>query len=103
MEPDHNPDLIHAHTCRSCGHQQLREDVDSRAAASGIIECPICGTSCPLNVQIVDSGQVRHDGQRKRPASRMMLSARSLSESLFRTCLVDTRNRLVRIAERLKP
>jgi transcription elongation factor Elf1 len=67
MEEDQNQDLVHVHICRSCGHRQHREDVDNRAVASGIIECPICGMSGPLDVQIVNSDQAGPEVQRKGP------------------------------------
>jgi hypothetical protein len=67
MDSEQRQDLVHVHICGSCGHRQRREDVDSRAVVSGIIECPICGTSGPLNVHIVDLDQLGPEVQRKGP------------------------------------
>ena len=53
METKEPTAFEHVHVCRFCGSTQRRDDVDARAIASGIIECPVCGKSSSLNVQII--------------------------------------------------
>lgn len=59
MATETNQHLIHVHVCIRCGHMLRREEADSKGQVSGMIECPSCGESSPLNVQVEDAnGQV---------------------------------------------
>lgn len=43
----------HAHQCRKCGHLIPIDDIDSRTITTGVITCPKCEASGPINVAIV--------------------------------------------------
>lgn len=46
------PEFYPAHVCKHCGHELLRSEMDAYALISGVIECPVCGHSGPLNIEI---------------------------------------------------
>ena len=67
--------LAHVHVCRHCGTTQRRDDVDVRAVALGVIECPACGQSSSLDVQIIAAYKAaidtsKGDRDSKTPKSR---------------------------------
>lgn len=45
----------HAHQCRKCGHVVPIDDIDPRVITTGVITCPKCELSGPINVAIVET------------------------------------------------
>jgi ribosomal protein L37AE/L43A len=45
----------HAHQCQACGHATRIDDIDAKVIATGIVTCPKCEASGPVNVKIVDA------------------------------------------------
>jgi predicted RNA-binding Zn-ribbon protein involved in translation (DUF1610 family) len=45
-------ELFHVHACIYCGFTRVREEVEIRELASGILHCPKCDLEGPLNVEI---------------------------------------------------
>ena len=43
----------HIHRCPQCEHVVKGEEITHSAIATGILTCPNCGFSGPINVQIV--------------------------------------------------
>lgn len=43
----------HAHQCPQCGQVVKGDDIPYEAVVAGIINCPNCGWSGPINIQIV--------------------------------------------------
>jgi DNA-directed RNA polymerase subunit RPC12/RpoP len=62
-----NPGLNAVHVCKNCGRQFLRSEMDNFALISGVIQCPVCGESGPLKIEIraVDEKKppARSDGE----------------------------------------
>ena len=50
--------LEHAHECRTCGHAVRIDDIDLNVIAIGVITCPKCETSGPINVKIIEKSLV---------------------------------------------
>jgi transcription elongation factor Elf1 len=56
----HRPDMTivkqwdSAHKCPQCGHVLKLADIDLKAATTGIVVCPICNWSGPIDIQIVE-------------------------------------------------
>jgi ribosomal protein L32 len=46
------PKLYPAHLCKTCGQEVLRSEMDALTLISGVVECPACGGSGALNVEI---------------------------------------------------
>jgi hypothetical protein len=44
----------HAHQCRRCGHVVRTDDIDPQVITVGVITCPKCEISGPINVAIVE-------------------------------------------------
>ncbi len=55
-------ELYPAHVCKACGQELLRSEMDAPALLSGVVECPACGGSGALNIEI------RSMEERKPPA-----------------------------------
>jgi uncharacterized Zn finger protein (UPF0148 family) len=51
-EDPSNPKLFPAHVCKSCGRVLLRSEMDAYALISGVVQCPVCGESGPLKIEI---------------------------------------------------
>jgi len=47
-----NPKLYPAHICKACGQEALRSEMEAPTLHSGVIECPACGSSAALNIEI---------------------------------------------------
>jgi len=47
----------HAHQCRKCGYVVAVDDIDPNVITLGVITCPKCETSGPINVAIVQIKQ----------------------------------------------
>jgi predicted RNA-binding Zn-ribbon protein involved in translation (DUF1610 family) len=43
-----------AHKCPQCGHVLKLADIDLKAATTGIVVCPNCNWSGPIDIQIVE-------------------------------------------------
>lgn len=43
----------HAHQCPKCGFIVKATEIDLKSMATGVITCPKCETSGPINIQIV--------------------------------------------------
>ncbi len=43
----------HAHQCRKCGHVIRADSIDPKTITTGVITCPTCEMSGPINVKIV--------------------------------------------------
>lgn len=43
----------HTHQCKKCGHVVPIDELDSRVITLGLITCPKCEISGPINVAIV--------------------------------------------------
>lgn len=48
--------LIHVHTCISCGSTFRREEVEGRVHTTGLFVCPNCEVEGPLNIEIRQMG-----------------------------------------------
>jgi DNA-directed RNA polymerase subunit RPC12/RpoP len=46
------PKLYPAHVCKACGQEVLRLEMDAPTLVSGVVECPACGSSGALNIEI---------------------------------------------------
>jgi rRNA maturation endonuclease Nob1 len=46
------PKVYPAHVCKTCGQEVLRSEMDAPTLISGVVECPACGGSGALNVEI---------------------------------------------------
>jgi hypothetical protein len=46
------PKLYPAHVCKACGQEMLRSEMDAPMLLSGVVECPACGSSGALNIEI---------------------------------------------------
>ena len=44
----------HVHQCGVCGHSIRIDRIDLKVIAAGVITCPKCETSGPVNVKILD-------------------------------------------------
>ena len=44
----------HVHQCGVCGHAVRIDHIDLRVIAAGVITCPNCESSGPVNVRIMD-------------------------------------------------
>lgn len=49
--------LESVHMCPKCGHSLNLEKIDLKAITTGIVECPNCGLSGPIEIKIVDENQ----------------------------------------------
>jgi uncharacterized Zn finger protein (UPF0148 family) len=47
-----NRKLYPTHVCKNCGRGLLRSEMDAYALISGVVQCPVCGESGPLKVEI---------------------------------------------------
>jgi transcription elongation factor Elf1 len=45
---------VSAHKCPQCGHVLKLADIDLKAATTGIVVCPNCEGSGPIDIQIVE-------------------------------------------------
>ena len=52
----------HAHQCPKCGSIVKAEDIDLRTMATGVMTCPRCGVSGPINIQILKKADVDRAG-----------------------------------------
>jgi len=43
-----------AHECPDCGHVINLRDMDLKDVATGIVTCPNCGWSGPVEIQIIE-------------------------------------------------
>jgi hypothetical protein len=43
----------HTHQCRGCGHAIRINDLDPKAITTGVVTCPKCEMSGPINVKIL--------------------------------------------------
>jgi predicted RNA-binding Zn-ribbon protein involved in translation (DUF1610 family) len=46
------PKLYPAHVCKACGQEVLRSEMEAPTLLSGVVECPACGSSGALNIEI---------------------------------------------------
>lgn len=46
------PKFYPAHLCKACGQEVLRSEMDAPTLLSGVVECPACGASGSLNIEI---------------------------------------------------
>jgi hypothetical protein len=44
----------HVHQCGVCGHVVRIDHIDRRVIAAGVITCPKCESSGPVNLKIMD-------------------------------------------------
>jgi len=44
----------HVHQCGVCGHSIRIDRIDLKVIAAGVITCPKCESSGPMNVKIMD-------------------------------------------------
>ena len=44
----------HVHQCGACGHAVRIDEIDLKIITAGVITCPKCESSGPINVQIMD-------------------------------------------------
>ena len=44
----------HVHQCGACGHAIRIDQIDLKIIAAGVITCPKCESSGPVNVKIMD-------------------------------------------------
>jgi hypothetical protein len=44
----------HVHQCDVCGHAVRIDHIDLKVIATGVITCPKCESSGPVNVRIID-------------------------------------------------
>jgi len=44
------------HVCPECGRALNLADIDLKTITTGIVECPFCDWSGPIEIQIVDVG-----------------------------------------------
>jgi hypothetical protein len=42
------------HKCPQCGHILKLEDIDLKAATTGIVACPDCDLSGPIKIQVLE-------------------------------------------------
>jgi hypothetical protein len=52
-----NPEPYPAHVCRNCGRDMLRSEMDAYALISGVMQCPVCGESGPLKIEIREADE----------------------------------------------
>lgn len=43
----------HAHQCPKCGFILKADEIDLKSLATGVITCPSCETSGPINVKVL--------------------------------------------------
>jgi predicted RNA-binding Zn-ribbon protein involved in translation (DUF1610 family) len=67
LDDSSNPKLYPAHLCKSCGREILRSDMDAYGLISGVVQCPVCGESGPLRLEIRTADEkkppARSDGE----------------------------------------
>lgn len=51
----------HVHQCGVCGHAVRIDHIDLRVIAAGVITCPKCKSSGPVNVKIMDEKLIPND------------------------------------------
>lgn len=56
----------HVHQCLQCDHIVKAKDISSSAIMSGVMTCPNCEWSGPINVQIVKESFAEDLGKAKR-------------------------------------
>jgi hypothetical protein len=56
----------HVHQCPQCEHIVKAEDIPRPAIISGVMTCPNCEWSGPMNVQIVKESSTEEPGKVKR-------------------------------------
>jgi hypothetical protein len=58
--PESKKRLESAHVCPRCAHVLNLADIDLKAITTGIVECPNCDWSGPIEIQIVENGTPRN-------------------------------------------
>jgi DNA-directed RNA polymerase subunit RPC12/RpoP len=48
----------HVHQCGTCGHPTRIDHIELKIIAAGVITCPKCEFSGPINVKIVDEKMI---------------------------------------------
>jgi hypothetical protein len=48
----------HVHQCGACGHAIRIDQIDLKIIAAGVITCPKCEFSGPVNVKIIDEKMI---------------------------------------------
>jgi len=48
----------HTHQCRKCGHVTRGSQIDFKAISTGVITCPKCENSGPINIQILQKKDI---------------------------------------------
>jgi DNA-directed RNA polymerase subunit M/transcription elongation factor TFIIS len=56
-------ELEHTHQCRKCGYVVPGNEIDLKAISTGIITCPRCGASGPINIQILSRQDIRTNNE----------------------------------------
>ena len=51
----------HVHQCIACGHALRIDQIDLKIIAVGVITCPKCESSAPVNVKIMDQNVIPND------------------------------------------
>ena len=56
-------ELEHTHQCKKCGHIVRGSQIDLKAISTGIITCPRCESSGPINIQILNPRDIRANNE----------------------------------------
>jgi hypothetical protein len=56
-------ELEHTHQCKKCGHIVRGSEIDLKAISTGIITCPRCESSGPINIQILNLQDIRTNNE----------------------------------------
>jgi hypothetical protein len=56
-------ELEHSHQCKKCGYIMRGSEIDLKVISTGIITCPRCESSGPINIQILDRQDIRKSNQ----------------------------------------